>query len=238
MDGTRIDEIAAKIYRISTRVPPELIPGGFTFNQFLVVDEEPLLFHTGLGKMYPALRAAIEKVMPIAQLRWVSFSHFEADECGALNPILRDAPQARALCGTIGALVSVDDFADRPARALAEGESLSLGEKRVTWHDTPHLPHGWDCGFLSESTTRTLFCGDLFTQGGADHPPLTEDDILSPSESFRRGLDYFSQTARAPQLIEKLAATQPTTLACMHGPSYRGDGAKLLEALGKSLTST
>ena len=162
--GTRVDEIAQGIFRIST--PVSAVPGGFTFNQYLVVDDEPLLFHTGLRQMFPLVREAIEAIMPVERLRYVSFSHYEADECGALNDFLAAAPNAVPLCGQIGAMVSIGDMADRPPRALDDGEGVSLGAHTVRWFATPHLPHGWDCGFLMEETTRTLMCGDLFTQGG------------------------------------------------------------------------
>jgi flavorubredoxin len=233
--GTRIDEIAGGIYRISTPVPPTAIPGGFTFNQFLVVDEQPLLFHTGPRRMFPLVREAMASVMPPARLRWVAFSHWEPDESGALNDWLEAAPGATALQGNVGVNVCVNDQAVRPARALGDGEVLSLGKKRVKWIDTPHLPHGWDCGFLFEATTRTLLAGDLFTQGGSDPAPLVETDILGPSEAFRKAMDYFSHARGVVPLMEKLAGCEPTTLACMHGSSWRGDGAKILRELARSL---
>lgn len=231
--GTCVDEIAPGIYRIST--PVSIMPGGFTFNQYLVTDDEPLLFHTGLRRMFPLVREAVQAVMPVEQLRYVSFSHYEADECGALNDFLAVAPNAVPLCGQIGALVSIGDIADTPPKALEDGQSVQLGAHNVRWFATPHLPHGWDCGFLMEETTRTLMCGDLFTQGGATHKPLTEDDILEPSEALRAGLDYFSHAKDAPAMIERLAEANPTTLACMHGAAWRGDGARLLRALGARL---
>ncbi|MDE2228377.1 MAG: MBL fold metallo-hydrolase [Alphaproteobacteria bacterium] len=231
--GTSIDEIAPGIYRIST--PVDKIPGGFTFNRYLIVDDEPLLFHTGLRRMFPLTRDAIGAVMPVERLRHVAFSHYEADECGALNEFLAMAPHAVPLCNEVAARVSVNDIADRPARALADGETVALGRHRVRWFDTPHLPHAWECGFLMEETTRTLLCGDLFAQGGANHPALTETDILEPSEAFRASKDYYSHTKNAPAMIERLAATRPTTLACMHGAAWRGDGARLLRALGERL---
>jgi flavorubredoxin len=233
--GTRIDEVADGIYRISTPVPPSAVPGGFTFNQYLVVDDEPMLFHTGKRKMFPLVREAVATVMPVERLRWIGFSHFEADECGSLNDWLAVAPASSPLCGKIAALVSVDDFADRPARGLRDGESVSLGKKSVTWLDAPHVPHAWECGFLYERTTRTLLAGDLFTQGGAEHEPLTEGDILGPSEAFRKAMDYFSHTSTASATIERLAALDPTTLACMHGSAWRGNGAKLLRELAAVL---
>lgn len=234
--GTRIDEIADGIYRISTAIPPEAMPGGFTFNQFLIVDDEPLLYHTGLHKLFPVVRAAIERVMPVARLRHVAFSHYEADECGALNEFLALAPRAAPLCGSIAKMVSVDDVALRPARSLADGEELVLGRHRVRWLDTPHLPHAWECGHLFEASTRTLFCGDLFTQGGHEHEPVTEQDILGPSEAARSVFDYFARTPQLTAQLAALARTEPTTLACMHGASWRGDGAELLTELGRVLT--
>jgi flavorubredoxin len=161
----------------------------------------------------------------------------EADECGSLNQWLRIAPQSVPLCGTVAAMVSIDDMADRPPRALADGELLSLGKHSVRWFDTPHLPHAWECGFLIEERTSTLLCGDLFTQGGAGHPPITESDILGPSEAFRHSMDYFSHTKDARVMLERLASTNPTTLACMHGSAWRGDGAVLLRALAEALSA-
>ena len=235
--GTRIDEIAEGIYRISTPVPPTAIPGGFTFNQFLVVDDEPLLFHTGPRRLFPLVREAMGSVMAPDRLRWVSFSHWEPDESGALNEWLEAAPRATAAQGSIGVNVCVNDQAIRKPRALADGETLSLGKKHVRWIDTPHLPHGWDCGFLFEATTRTLLAGDLFTQGGHNVAPVTDKDILEPSEAFRRKMDYYSHAKNPAALMEKLARCEPTTLACMHGSSWRGDGAALLRELAKSLDS-
>ena len=234
--GTRIDEIADGIYRISTPVPPNpALPVGFTFNQFLIVDDEPLMFHLGLRKLFPLVREAMATVMPVEKLRWLSFSHFEADECGALDEWLAAAPNSAPLCGMIAGLVSVNDVASRPARTLANGETVKLGKKTVRWHDTPHLPHGWDAGLLSETTTRTLFCGDLFTQPGAEHSPVSEGDILGPSVAMRAAMDYFSNPRSASAQIEQLASTEPALLACMHGASYRGNGAAALSDLAKTL---
>ena len=234
--GTTVHEIADRIYRISTPLPPGVVPGGFSFNQYLVVDDEPLLFHTGLRKFFPSICEAVARVLPVERLRYLSFSHFEADECGALNQWLAVAPQSMPVCGQIAAMTSVEDFADRPPRVLADGETLSLGTHRVQWFDTPHLPHAWECGFLMEQHTRTFLCGDLFTQGGADLPPLTESDILGPSEAMRAGLDYYAHAKNTRAMLERLAAAQPTTLACMHGSAWRGDGAQLLRALADVLT--
>ena len=234
-DSTRIDEIANGIYRISTAIPPAAMPGGFTFNQYLIDDEAPLLYHSGPRKMFPQICAAIATVIPVESLRYIGFSHYEADECGSLNDFLEIAPQAEPLCSTIAKMVSVDDIALRPAHALADGEELSLGGHVVRWLDTPHFPHAWECGHLFEKTTQTLFCGDLFTQGGHEHEPLSTQDILDSSEEMRGGLDYFSHTRHVHELAEKLALTSPRVLACMHGAAWQGDGATLLRQLAKRL---
>ena len=234
--GTNVHEVAEAIYRISTPVAIEGA-GGFTFNQYLIADDEPLLFHTGLRKMFPWVREAVESVLPVESLRYVAFSHVEADECGSLNEWLATAPQCVPLCGTIAAMVSIGDLADRAPRALADGEQLLLGRHSVRWFDAPHLPHAWECGFLLEERSATLLCGDLFTQGGADLPPITESDILGPSEAFRREMDYFSHSKNARALLEKLASTNPATLACMHGSAWRGDGAQLLRSLADALSA-
>ena len=231
--GTNIHEVAEGIFRIST--PVQIPGGGFSFNQFLIVDEEPLLFHTGPRKMFPLVKEALDTVIPATRLRYIAFSHFEADECGSLNEWLAAAPESTPLCSALAVMVSVDDVADRPARPLQDGEVVSLGQHSVKWLDTPHLPHAWECGFLMEQSTGTLLCGDLFTQPGDTHPPVTESDILGPSEAFRQQMDYFSHTREAASLIEKLAAENPGTLACMHGSTWTGDGAAILRELGKCL---
>lgn len=232
--GTNVHEVADGIYRINT---PVLIEGGdgFSFNQYLIVDDESLLFHTGPRKMFPLVREAVVSVLPVERLRYIALSHVEADECGSLNEWLIAAPQSVPLCGTVAAMVSIGDLADRAPRALADGELLVLGKRSVRWFDTPHLPHAWECGFLMEERTSTLLCGDLFTQGGANHPAITESDILGPSEAFRQEMDYFSHTKNARAMLEKLASTNPATLACMHGSAWRGDGARLLRALADAL---
>ena len=234
--GTNVHEIIDGIYRINT---PVLFENGnsFSFNQYLITDDEPLLFHTGPRKMFPLVREAVASILPVEQLRYISFSHVEADECGSLNEWLAVAPQSVPLCSTVAAMVSIEDLADRSPRALADGEVISLGKHRVRWFDAPHLPHAWDCGFLTEELTRTFLCGDLFTQGGADLPSITESDILGPSEDFRKRMDYFSYTKNTRVMLERLASTEPTTLACMHGSAWRGDGAQLLRDLADSLTS-
>jgi len=230
--GTRVDEIAGGIYRIST--PVTNIPGGFSFNQYLVVDDAPLLFHTGPRGMFPLVREAIAAVMPVEGLRYVGFSHFENDECGALNHFLAVAPEAAPVCGRINGLVNADAF-DRPPRVLKDGEALSLGRHSVQWIDAPHLPHAWECGYLFEPSTRTLLCGDLFTQPGRGETPLTSGDILGPSEALRASLDYYAHARNTRGLLERLAKERPATLACMHGSAWSGDGSALLLALADRL---
>lgn len=231
--GTTIIEIGDRIHRISTPVPPSVVPGGFTFNQFLVVDEAPLLFHTGHRSLFPLVSEAIAHVMPVERLRYVGFSHHEPDEDGSLAEFLAAAPGARPLCGRIAAMLAGQDLAT--AQVLADGEELSLGDKIVRWIDAPQVPHGWDCGFLAETTTRTLFCGDLFTQPGSDAPALTEQEILSSSETMRRAMEYYARGPETRATIERIARFEPRTLACMHGSSYAGDGATLLRALADAV---
>lgn len=234
--GTNVHEIANGIYRINT---PVALPDGqgFSFNQYLIVDDAPLLFHTGPRQLFPLVREAIASVMPIERLRWVAFSHFEADECGSMNLLLAAAPEAQPLCGQIAAMVSMTDQADRAPRALADGERLSLGRHELRWFDTPHVPHGWDAGLLMDSSTSTLFCGDLFTQPGGGAEALTQSDILGPSEAFRKPLDYFAHAPQTRVTLDRLAAERPRTLACMHGSAWTGDGAALLQALGTALSA-
>ncbi len=232
--GTNVHEVAGGIYRINS---PIQIPGGpgFNFNQYLVADDDPLLFHTGPRRLFPLVAEAIGKVLPLARLRYVAFSHFEADECGSLNDFLAAAPAALPVCSQVAAMVSVNDVAERPARALADGEVRGLGRHRLRWLDAPHVPHGWETGFLMELETRTLLCGDLFTQGGPGTTPVTDADILEPSEAFRKQMDYYSHAPTTAATLERLAREEPRTLACMHGSAWRGDGAALLRALSKSL---
>jgi flavorubredoxin len=231
---TRIDAIGEGLYRISTPMPA--VPGGFSFNQYLLVDESPLLFHTGLRGLFESVSQAIGTVIPIESLRYVGFCHVEADECGALNEFLDAAPNAEPLCSQIAAMTSIGDLASRPPRVLGDGESLSLGKHSVQWIDAPHVPHAWENGFLFETTTRTLFCGDLFTQGGAEHEPLS-DDILEVSEQMRAGMDYFAHGANTGPLLERLATLEPRTLCCMHGSAYQGDGGARLRELRDRLTA-
>jgi len=233
--GTNLHEIAPGIFRINT---PVAIPNGqFNFNQYLIADGAPLVFHTGPRKLFPLVSEAIAKVMPLEQLGYVAFSHYEADECGALNDFLAAAPRAEPVCSRVAAMVSVNDGAMRPARALADGEVLSLGRHRLRWHDTPHVPHGWECGYLMELETKTLLCGDLFTQPGSGATPLTDGDILGPSEAMRARMDYWAHSPNTAEALERLAREEPTTLACMHGSAWRGDGAALLRALAKAVAT-
>jgi flavorubredoxin len=230
--GTTIDEINDGIYRISS--PLTDVPGGFSFNQYLIDDEEPMLFHTGPRTMFGLVKEAIEKVMPIGNLKYIGFSHYEQDECGSLNDFLAHAKNAAPVCSRVNAMINGDGM-DRVPRALADGEVLSLGKRQMKWFDTPHLPHGWECGYLFDQTSGTFFCGDLFTQGGAKNPALTEGDILGPSENFRKQMDYFSHSINAKAMLEKLAMNNPKTLACMHGSAWRGDGKKILLELAASM---
>jgi len=235
--GTNVHEIGDGIYRINT---PVTLPGGvghFSFNQYLIVDDEPMLFHAGLRQLFPLVREAVASLMPVEKLSYVGFSHFESDECGALNSWLAVAPRAVAVCSQVAALVSGNDFADRAPRGLVDGEELSLGRHRMRWFDTPHMPHGWDCGLIMDMSTRTFFCGDLFTQGGPGEVALTESDIFGPSEAFRAPMDYFAHAPQTGAILERLAREAPTTLACMHGSAWRGDGAKLLRQLSASLAN-
>jgi len=232
--GTNVHEVAEGIFRINTPVAVAGA-GAFNFNQYLIVDDEPLLFHTGPRRLFSLVHEAVASVIPVESLRYVALSHFEADECGSLNEWLAAAPGAVPLCGRVAAMISVSDYADRPPRALGDGEDLALGRHTVRWLDTPHVPHAWECGLMMETQTRTLLCGDLFTQGGSGKVPVTESDILGPSEAFRKPLDYFAHAPETRATLERLAAERPTTLACMHGSAWRGDGAALLEALADTL---
>jgi flavorubredoxin len=227
---TRIAEIGDNIYRLSTFVPQIAPPAGFTFNQFVVLADEPLIFHTGLRRMFPLVREAVSRLVDPARLRWITFGHYEADECGSMNEWLAIAPRAEIAHGLQGCDVSLNDQADRQPRVLADGEVIDLGGKRVRNLDTPHTPHGWDAGLLFEEATATLFCGDLFTQLG-DAPPLVEHDIVGPAVEAE---DLFGYSALNPEMgatLRRLAQLKPKTLALMHGPSFAGDGAAALTAL-------
>jgi flavorubredoxin len=227
---TTTDEIADGIYRFSTWIPDVAPPAGFTFNQFLVMADEPLLFHTGMRGLFPLVSDAVAKVMPLDRLRWISFGHVEADECGSMNNWLAAAPQSQVTFGALGCMVSLDDMADRPTRPLADGEVIDLGGKQVRRIDTPHVPHGWEAGVMFEETTRTLFCGDLFSHVGQG-PAITTEDIV---EAAMQAEGVFRATSLAPHTIvtlDELAALQPRTLAVMHGSSFSGDGGQALSDL-------
>ncbi len=221
-----VNEIADGIYRISTWIP-DVTPEGFTFNQFLVKGEEPLLFHSGMRGLFPFVAEAVATVMPVESLRWISFGHIEADESGAMNMWLAAAPHSEVTFGALGCDISLNDLCDRPPRALAEGEVLDLGGKRLRQISTQHVPHGWEAQVLFEETTATLLCGDLFSHVGAP-PALTSDDIVEPAlaaESMFHATALMPSTAR---LIRTLGDLEPTTLAVMHGASYHGDGKRAL----------
>ena len=220
---TRIDEIASGIYRLSTFVPQIAPPAGMNFNQFIVMGDEPLLFHTGLRNMFPLIREAVARLIPPERLRYIAFGHYEADECGAMNEWLAVAPHAEVAHGQTGCMVSLNDMADRAPRILQDGETVDLGGKRVRYLDTPHIPHGWDAGVLYEETTGTLLCGDLFTQIG-DGPAVTERDIVGPAIATEDFFRFSSLNPGMGQTIRKLATLAPRTLALMHGPSFNGDG--------------
>jgi len=229
---TKIAEIADGIYRLSTYVPDIAPPVGFAFNQFLILGHEPLMFHTGLRKMFPLNHEALARIIPPEKLRWIAFGHYEADECGAMNEWLAVAPNAQVAHGQTGVMVSLNDMADRAPRILADGETIDLGGgKRVRYIDTPHTPHGWDAGVMFEESTGTLLCGDLFTQLG-DNPALIHGgDIVGPAMA---GEDLFKYSALNPEMgatIRGLAKFSPKTLALMHGPSFAGDGAAALNSL-------
>ncbi len=218
---TTTHEIADGIFRLSTFVPA-VTPDGFTFNQFLVRAEQPLLFHTGLRNMFPMIAEAVARIIPIEQLRWVAFGHVEADECGSMNQWLAAAPDAQVAHGALGVDVSLNDLADRPPRALRDGEVIDLGGKRVRHVDTPHVPHAWEARVLFEETTQTLFCGDLFTHTG-NCVALTSSDIVGPAEAAEEIFGATCLTPRTAPTIRKLADLEPNTLAVMHGSSFNGD---------------
>lgn len=228
---TRVHEIAEGVYRLSTFVPA-VSPDGFTFNQFLIDADEPMLFHCGQRNLFPAVSAAVARIMPLERLRWIGFGHVEADECGAMNTWLAAAPRAQVAHGVVACDVSLNDLADRAPRALQTGEVIDLGGKRMRWIDTPHVPHGWEAGVFYEESGGTLFCGDLLYHFG-DPAPLADGDIVGPAiaaEAPSRSMTYAPSTTR---VLRDLAALRPTTLALMHGSSFRGDGGAQLTAFAK-----
>jgi flavorubredoxin len=223
---TRVDEIADRIYRISTTIA-EAAPGGFTFNQFLIDADEPLIYHTGMRQLFPLVSGAIERILPLDRLRWIAFSHIEADECGAANDFLRAAPQAQVMHGALGCIVSLNDQLDRPPRALADGEVVDLGGRRVQEITTPHVPHNWESHMLYEQVTGTLFCGDLVSQAG-EGPAVTTEDVYDGAVATE---ELFLQTSMGPAVpatYRRIAELSPQRLAIMHGSTYEGDCRSLL----------
>ncbi|MGI9051431.1 MAG: MBL fold metallo-hydrolase [Ilumatobacteraceae bacterium] len=229
MPTTQTDEIADGIYRISTWIP-EVSPDGFTFNQFLLAADEPLLFHTGPRGMFPLVAEAVAKVLPVESLRWITFGHVEADECGAMNMWLGAAPGSEVAHGALGCDVSLNDMCDRTPRALDEGEVIDLGGKRARQISTPHVPHGWEAQVLFEETTGTLLCGDIFSQFGRC-PALTTDDVVEPAVVAEQAFHASSMAPTTGATLRALGDLEPTTLAIMHGASFSGDGGQALRDL-------
>ena len=225
----RTDEIADGIFRFSTLVP-NIGPDGFTFNQFLIRADQPLLFHTGQRGFFPHVSAAVARIVPLKDIRWITFGHVEADESGSMNQWLAAAPRAEVAHGAVGVDVSLNDLADRPPRALQDGEVIDLGGRRVRHIDTPHVPHGWEARVLFEETTQTLLCGDLFTHLG-DGPALTTGDIVGPARAAEETFHATCLTPTTGGTIRRLADLAPRTLALMHGSSFEGDGGRALRDL-------
>ncbi|MDX2032954.1 MAG: MBL fold metallo-hydrolase [Blastocatellia bacterium] len=227
-----VSEIAPDVYRLSTFHPEY----GIQFNQFLIKDDEPFLMHTGFKKSFPVTLEGVRQVLDPQKLRWIGFSHFESDECGALNEWLHAAPHAQAVCSFIGAVVAVNDFADRPARPLNDDETFEIGRHRLRFLATPHVPHGWDAGLFFEEVDRTLFCSDLFFQPGQREPIIETGIVERARESILQGLQGplakdMPYTLDTERTLNRLADLAPRTLAIMHGSSYRGDGEKAIREL-------
>jgi flavorubredoxin len=227
---TGTDEIADGVFRFSTFVPQVAAPAGFTFNQFLVLAEQPMLFHCGARGMFPLVSQAVASVLPLERLRWIGFGHVESDECGSLNQWLAAAPNATVVHGQTACMVSLNDLADRPPTPLADGEVLDLGGRRVRWCDTPHVPHGWEAGVMFEEATGTLLCGDLFTHVG-DGPALVETDVVGPAIAAEEMFHAMCLGPNTGPVLHALADLTPRTLAVMHGSSFRGDAASALRGL-------
>ena len=227
---TEVEEIAPDIFRLSTYIDEIAPPAGFTFNQFLIRGDEPFLFHTGMRGLFPLVSDAVNRIVPVTDLRWISFAHVEADECGSMNDFLAVAPNAQVVHGGLAVMVSLNDLADRPPRAMGDDEVMDIGGHRMRFLPTPHVPHNWESGLWFDETTETLFAGDLFTHIGKTLA-VTSDDIVEPALA---GEEIFHSTSLGPNVaptIRRLAALKPTTLATMHGASYHGDGAAQLRAL-------
>ena len=227
---TTIHEIAPDIFRLSTHIDEVAPPAGFSFSQFLIRGDQPFLFHTGMRQLFPLVSDAVNRLIPIDGLRWISFAHVEADELGAMNQFLAAAPDSQVVHGGLAVDISLNDLADRPPRAMGADEVLDIGAHRMRFLPTPHVPHNWESGLWFDETTRTLLAGDLFTQVGSGGP-VTSDDMIGASLAAE---EIFHFTSLGPNLVptlRRLAALQPTTLATMHGPSYQGDGAAQLTAL-------
>jgi flavorubredoxin len=223
-------EVGPAIYRFSTFVSEIAAPLGFTFNQYLIGGEEPLLFHCGPRMMFEAVSHAVARILPLSRLKWISFGHIESDECGSMNQWLAASPGAQVVHGATACLVSLNDLADRAPRVLSDGERLELGGKRVRWIDTPHVPHAWESGLIFEETTETLFCGDLFTHVG-NGPAVTRESIVEPAVKTEEMFKSSSLTPNTGPTIRKLAALKPKRLAVMHGSCFEGDCEATLLAL-------
>lgn len=232
---TQIEEVADRTYRISTLVP-SIGPRGFRFNQYLLAAEEPLLYHCGMRALFPAVRDAIARVMPPERLRWIGFSHVEADECGAMNAWLAAAPHATVIHGPVGCNVSLNDLADRPPRMLADEESVDLGGRRVRLLVTPHVPHNWESVVLFEESTRALFCGDILTTDG-DGPAVSGEDPAEHAIETERMFRAHSSLAATATTVRRLAALEPTMLLAMHGSAFAGDGARVLRGMADGFES-
>lgn len=233
----RIDEVAPDLFRVSAYLPQI----DLQFNHFVIRDDEPLLFHTGMRRMFPEVRDAVARLIDLRDLRWISWSHFEVDECGALNEWLAVAPGAQALCSQVGALVNIEDFAIRPARGLSKDEVIDTGRHRYRFVPTPHLPHGWDAGVLFEETSGVLLCSDLFHQVG-DVEAVTSGDVLGRWDAAIAAyqqhpvlMDYLPLTPSTRRRLDELAALEPRVLAAMHGSTFVGDGGAALRSAGDML---
>ncbi len=232
----RVDEIADGIFRLSTFVP-DAPPNGFTFNQYLIDAEEPFLFHCGGRSLFASVSKAASAIVPLEKIRWISFGHVESDECGSMNQWLGAAPGAQVVHGAIACMVSLNDLADRPPRALENGEVIDLGGKRVRYIDTPHVPHAWESGLVFEETTKTLFTGDLFTQLG-NGPAITHESIVSNAIIAEEAFHAMALTPATASTIRKLKTLGPERLAVMHGSCFVGDCKAELEALAVYATES